>query len=166
MAEGLFLTDSMEEAVPLWDGRVNMCRDELCRASCLWAGRTSRDVPGNTVTQINGQEERFLQYRGQQMFPITALIQHLDFEGISHLVFPSSECFRECYAGSTLACKKKKKNIIQEHFRQPYSKDSVQRRTDIVLICRLSMCFWGNYMFICLAFIIVFQQQQLNLVCH
>ena len=60
MAEGLFLTDSMEEAVLLWDGRVNMCRDELCHVSCLRAGRTSRDVPGDTVTQINGQEERFL----------------------------------------------------------------------------------------------------------
>jgi len=59
-AKGLFLTDNMEEAVLLWDGRVNMHRDELCCASCLWAGRTSRDVPGHTVMQRNGQEKRFL----------------------------------------------------------------------------------------------------------
>lgn len=45
---------------------------------------TSRDVPGGTVALMNCQEERFLQYLRQQMFPITALIQHVEFEGISH----------------------------------------------------------------------------------
>lgn len=60
MAKGLLLTNSMEEVVLLWDGRVNLCRDEFCRASCLWADRTSGHVPGHTVMQRNGQEERFL----------------------------------------------------------------------------------------------------------
>lgn len=60
MAKGLFLTGSMEEAVLLGERRGNLCRDELCRASCLWADRTSRGVPGDAVMQRNGQEERFL----------------------------------------------------------------------------------------------------------
>lgn len=65
MAKGLIPTDSMEEAVLLWVGRVNLCRAKLCCASCAWGDRTSRDAPGDMVVQRIAQDESFLKYRGQ-----------------------------------------------------------------------------------------------------
>lgn len=81
----------MEKYVLLWDGRVihteincavplvfrlteQPWAHPICQQRCTWGYSSADKLSGGNI----------LQYCRQQMFPITALIQHLEFERISH----------------------------------------------------------------------------------